>query len=194
MEPETGSPPVVSIIEQFLRSYGYDAADDGAWRAPPGTQTDLRPALELKVDDHQELGSHTFYVVECRLTVPGAPKALAWKASRRLEEMRQQLHGPVKEGLGKDDYARLFESHHFAPRGGMPGTTTRLSKWCDALAACVNSGECPPRVVAHVLAFLSAPKPPSAFGRRARELAQEAAVDAVADEAQQAREAAEAAI
>lgn len=169
------SPPDVrnvhGVIEQYLRRYGYDTLDgvnNLVWRTPPGKQARRSPVLALQIDDHQELESHTFYEVECTLTVPGVTEDLWWKASRRLEQMRQQLHDPVKEGLGPDQYARHFVSSHFAPRGGLPGTTARLNKWCDALAACVNSRECPPRIVAHTLAFLSAPKPPAAFRCRAR--------------------------
>lgn len=164
------SPPDVrdenGAIEQYLKRYGYDTLDgvnDLFWRTPPGKQSRRSPVLALQIDDHQELEYHTFYAVECTLTVPGVTGDLWWKAPRRLEQMREELHDPVKEGLGPDGYARFFESSHFASRGGLPGTTARLNKWCGALAACMNSRECPPWIVAHTLAFLSAPKPPAAF-------------------------------
>jgi hypothetical protein len=73
--------------------------------------------------------------------------------------LREELHDRVKEQLGAEAYERHFGHTPFARAGGPRGTTARLRAWIDALAESVNSGRCPPSLVALTLLFFGAPPP-----------------------------------
>jgi len=81
-----------------------------------------------------------------------------WTTKKRLCNLRELLHHPVKEVLGPR-YAELFAETPFARHGGLPGTTARLRDWMNTLAAAVNNGELPQPLLAEVLRFLQAPVP-----------------------------------
>jgi len=107
---------------------------------------------------------HTWYSLECRLQgganfgntwCPSAP--LFWKVRRRLAQLRTQLHDKIRDLLG-GVYEARFQDAHFAPAGGLPGTTARLRRWFTALSSCINGGHCSPLMVALILRFLEAPK------------------------------------
>lgn len=72
--------------------------------------------------------------------------------------LRSFLHAPVKAALGPR-YVNHFAKAPFAHLGGLPGTTERLTRWCAALAACVNKQVCPPGIVWLVLSFFQVPQP-----------------------------------
>jgi len=91
--------------------------------------------------------------------LPDEQGTLVWRASRRLMHLRLHLHDPVKEYLGLDEYARVFDGAPFAALGGPRGTTGRLHVWLTALAKAINLGLLPPGIVAHMLRFTSAPEP-----------------------------------
>lgn len=149
----------------MLGSYGWQPADVQSWRAPPGANGTLScPRLQLRVAGHEELEGHTWYSLECRLQgganfgntwCPSAP--LFWKVRRRLSQLRTQLHDQIKDLLD-GGYEARFKNAHFAPAGGLPGTTAKLQRWFTALTSCVNGGHCPPLMVALILRFLEAPK------------------------------------
>ena len=86
----------------------------------------------------------------------GYPR-LDWTISRRLAQLRE-LHDYVKENLG-EAYKLEFEGSPFARRGGLIGTTTRLSEWCTALGDCINGGGASPMLAHFVLTFVQAPEP-----------------------------------
>merc|ERR1719188_500281 len=83
---------------------------------------------------------------------------LNWLAPRRLAHLRRDLYIPVKKAMGPC-YAKHFGDAPFAYRGGIPGTTAHLHRWCCALATCINSGAASPAMVALVLRFLEVPRP-----------------------------------
>lgn len=126
----------------------------GLVRFPPAV-----PRLELGVVGHAEQRGHTWYTIDCALELPGGPaRCLRWRCSRRLAQMREDLHSYVRGEVG-GAYGLHFGDTPFARKGGLPGTTARLGKWCNALAAFVSSGSATPGVMAHVLRFLDAPNP-----------------------------------
>merc|ERR1711879_279677 len=88
---------------------------------------------------------------------------LNWTVHRRLAQLRKDLHDPVKSELG-ETYKKQFGGASFAHVGGLPGTTTRLRGWFQALAASINNGCCPPNLAGLTLSFLEIPEPPSLTG------------------------------
>mmetsp|Transcript_109753 Transcript_109753/g.342097 ORF Transcript_109753/g.342097 Transcript_109753/m.342097 type:complete len:196 (+) Transcript_109753:328-915(+) len=85
-------------------------------------------------------------------------------AKRRLVQIRERLHDPVKRELGGPAYETCFGAAPFAHKGGMRGTTARLKAWCEALAGAINAGICTPGMVWLTLQFLEVPAPPSLAG------------------------------
>jgi len=81
---------------------------------------------------------------------------ILWHAQKRLVHLREGLHDPLADRLGKD-YSRLFSKAPFALHGGPKGTSARLTKWLARLADCVNRGSVEPEVVALILRYLDAP-------------------------------------
>jgi len=77
-------------------------------------------------------------------------------APRRLTQLRECLHDPVKLHLGAN-YASHFGETPFAKHGGPKGTTARLSAWLATLSDLVNLGALSPGLVASVLVFFRGP-------------------------------------
>ena len=67
------------------------------------------------------------------------------------------LHDAVVAGVGRKGYEAHFKGASFASRGGMPGTTKKLDKWCKRLFAVLP--ELPEPQQSFVLSFLGAPAP-----------------------------------
>lgn len=143
-------------VSAFLEGYGYETrADTDMWLVRPGVSA--TPMLSFDVSGHEERGGHTWYQLKVCLEVSAAP--LRWTSERRLSTLREELHDRVKDVLGQN-YAAHFSKTPFALKGGLPGTTARLTAWFGALAKVVNKGEAPPSLVALLLQFLEAPDPP----------------------------------
>lgn len=146
----------------YLSSYGYRAASEAFWRVSPGTPGMSGPLLQIRVTQHIEASRHTWYMIECTLVMEGdfgVMPPIDWLAPRRLLHLRRDLHDRVERSLGPL-YTSVFDfGRHFAKRGGLPGTTAQLNKWCSALCDCINAGTAAPEVVAMVLWFLEAPAP-----------------------------------
>mmetsp|Transcript_109135 Transcript_109135/g.314362 ORF Transcript_109135/g.314362 Transcript_109135/m.314362 type:complete len:233 (+) Transcript_109135:141-839(+) len=161
-----------SEVAPYLASFGFAAVDSARWRdirdSAPGSVPG-RPTLELQVSGHEEIGGHTWYSVGCILRVGGyngdrggeefgdeVSAERVWRAPRRLEQLREELHDRVKSDLG-DAYATHFADTPFAKKGGLPGTTARLNAWFSTLASVINGATCSPGLAALVLSFLDAP-------------------------------------
>lgn len=172
-------PKKPDFVLKYLALFGYAAADVLKW-APAEEDG---PTLAFWLDNigehlgHQEHGGHTWYMVQCDLgPVPGAepPAAgaplspaggkatgggerhLSWRAPRRLVQLRESLHDPVKDALGRR-YAGFFKETPFAKRGGPKGTSLRLRHWLDRLAGLINRRAVSPFITALTLLFLRGP-------------------------------------
>lgn len=159
--------PEPEVLLAHLRGYGYRLADATSWQPQPqsadgGTEQSVGAVLELAVTGHEELEGHTWYVLKCSLGAPGA-RRLQWSVKRRLAQLREGLHDPVKFALG-NAYGQQLGAVPFAHKGGLPGTTARLRGWLGALAAAINVGGCPPSLVWLALHFLEVPAPPCISG------------------------------
>jgi len=150
-EPNVGS----DMVSLYLAPFGYMVASPEEWRQTPKRSFGT-PTLALSVNGHEERGSHTYYDVHCWFVAKKPSLHLEWLAQRRLASLREELHDIVKNELGKS-YGDVFGKAPFAKRGGFAGTTLRLQRWLEVLAACVNDGTAPPALVAQVLLFLGAP-------------------------------------
>eukprot|EP00928_Gymnodinium_smaydae_P020197 TRINITY_DN17811_c0_g2_i5.p1 TRINITY_DN17811_c0_g2~~TRINITY_DN17811_c0_g2_i5.p1 ORF type:complete len:239 (+),score=38.13 TRINITY_DN17811_c0_g2_i5:61-717(+) len=140
------------IDKPYLERFLYAPADSVHWQVKPGPKGS-GPQLRALVRGHQEMEGHTFYNIQCSLVLCGS-FVLEWEAPRRLLQLREGLHAPLKESLGAVTYKKCFRHAHFACRGGLPGTTSRLNAWFQALAELVNSGGCAPGDLAYILQFL----------------------------------------
>lgn len=170
----------------FLRQYGYSAVDAANWRLAPGVGWEesgpsavpeknrlfhhhLRSGnlqsmttttvLSMGVVGHEEREGHTCYAIACSLSIRSS-RMLEWQVWRRLSQVREGMHDRVKAELGPVVYTRYFKDARFAPKGGLPGTTSKLSSWCSVLAHVINEGSALPRLTCHVLRFLGAPEAP----------------------------------
>eukprot|EP00927_Polykrikos_kofoidii_P062091 TRINITY_DN56914_c0_g1_i1.p1 TRINITY_DN56914_c0_g1~~TRINITY_DN56914_c0_g1_i1.p1 ORF type:complete len:362 (-),score=25.81 TRINITY_DN56914_c0_g1_i1:172-1185(-) len=125
------------------------------------------PRLDLGVLRHVEMGGCRWYVLACALTFPenrdaGAKvdvlklQPVKWQPKRRLTHLRSGLHDPVKREFGASAYEKCFRNTPFDDRG-FTTSLNRLGAWLGSLAACINSGEAPPRIVALALQFLEVP-------------------------------------
>lgn len=154
------SPVSPQEVVPYLAVHGYIAVDavswGTAWRAG---SAGCWPLLEIEISRHIEAAGHTWYILQGSLQVAngGWMSDIAWIAPRRLKHLRHSLHAPIKAMLGTS-YAKHFDGVRF-PRSGMMGTTTKLQRWFNRLAACINALSVPPLVVALVLHFLEAPCP-----------------------------------
>lgn len=164
-EPVGDGNPFQADIEQdtlipFLGQYGYSAQDGSTWQsAAASSSADNTPLLSLHVTGHEERDGHTWYRVVCSLA-SAKLKPLNWQVMRRLVQLREELHDPVKSSLGRS-YDSYFGKTPFAHMGGPRGTTARLDAWCDALASCINLTNCQPQVVGLALRFVEVPPAPS---------------------------------
>jgi len=168
MTTKVSRPTVLSseALVAHLAKYSFQAADLTTWKEPPNRNEGVQ--LTLHVQGHHETSGHTQYVLVCRLMKGGAV-FLEWNAQRRLAELREELHDPVKREMGVQAYNTAFRDTPFAQRGGMKGTTLRLNSWCSALATSVSSGDVPPVLVSMLLQFLEAPEPPEKGGQARRQ-------------------------
>lgn len=141
-----------------LEKFSYAPGDAVQWQVRPGRKGS-GPELCATVKKHREVDGHTLCIVKCSLACNWF--RVTWEAPRRLKHLRQSLHDPLKQTMGPHIYARHFAGAPFACRGGLPGTTARLSAWFGALAHCMNTGGCSPADVSFVLQFLDTPEPSS---------------------------------
>lgn len=156
--------PEASQVPSYLKKLGYPVADATAWATVPVGSVVVWPKLEIQVTGHSEDGGHTWYHVDCVLTLPvgaisasaDAPNPIRWRAPRRLRQLREDLHDRVRSELGAEAFKTLIPEM-FAMRGGLPGTTALLNVWSQSLARCITAGRVPPRVAAYVLQFLETP-------------------------------------
>mmetsp|Transcript_9199 Transcript_9199/g.24136 ORF Transcript_9199/g.24136 Transcript_9199/m.24136 type:complete len:242 (-) Transcript_9199:66-791(-) len=118
--------------------------------------------LEMEVATHLEMQEHTWYVLQCafRPVDSNSERMVQWRPKRRLVHIRSMLHDFVKDELGSK-YVLHFGEAPFAYRGGLSGTSERLSTWLAALAHCINTGAATHRLAARVMQFL---EPPSLSG------------------------------
>mmetsp|Transcript_75101 Transcript_75101/g.140076 ORF Transcript_75101/g.140076 Transcript_75101/m.140076 type:complete len:410 (+) Transcript_75101:134-1363(+) len=151
------------VIASYLEPYGYGVEDSLTWKCP----SQGGPKLGVNVLGHAEEGGHTWYALDCELEQQRASAAkgpavssgvLKWKTQRRLNQIREDLHDPVKAALNST-YTRLFAETPFAHTGGPIGTTTRLRDWFCTLCGCLNAKQGAPDLVARTLQFLEAPDP-----------------------------------
>jgi len=143
--------------KSYLERYLYAPMDDERWQLPPGPKGS-GPRLTIWVNGHREIDRHTFYSVQCSLVLCGS-LLVEWEAPRRLLQIRECLHAPLKVSFGTGKYYRHFGNAPFARRGGVWGTTGRLKAWFAALTRAINSGALTPGEVAFVLQFLDTPAP-----------------------------------
>jgi len=149
-----------AAVASYLEPYGYTALDASTWCTTPSSSSQ-NPELKIHVPGHSEESGHTWYRINCELSNHrGGAEHLKWSVQRRLIQMREDLHDPIKEELGQD-YARHFACAPFAHKGGVLGTTGRLRDWFAALANYLNDGGGLPMLVARVLQFLNASDPMS---------------------------------
>eukprot|EP00440_Ansanella_granifera_P041109 gb/GFBE01044575.1/.p1 GENE.gb/GFBE01044575.1/~~gb/GFBE01044575.1/.p1 ORF type:complete len:299 (+),score=46.09 gb/GFBE01044575.1/:1-897(+) len=148
----------------YLSRFGYGLAG-------------VEPQMHLSVDGHKEREGHTKYEIRCALRLGDSESVqkqkgkdglqvdalftvlpLSWSCWRRLAELRELLHEPLKKGLG-GAYDANFAETPFAQRLGVSGTSDRLNAWVAKLAECVNRKLLRPRLIAFLLRFLDAPAP-----------------------------------
>lgn len=142
-----------SEVPDYLRQYGYMALSACEWY-----QATTSPELHLAVAGHVKAHGHTVYNVECSLAKAGEWHSpfLQWRSQRRLSELREGLHDPVKVGL-MGGYVAHFSQAPFAAKGHLPGTTSRLDLWCKRLAMVLNQRQAQPYLMAQALRLLEAP-------------------------------------
>lgn len=112
--------------------------------------------LCLKVQGHEEEHGCTYYQIVCTLRGQGHSEDRLWTCKRRLCQLREDLLDVIMESMG-DDYDTHFSATPFALRGGLPGTTARLTRWFETLATCINQNILQQHACALVLNFLQAP-------------------------------------
>lgn len=144
----TGREVIPESVETYLQSYGFQGVPGG----------DGWPRLEVQIHGHSEVSGHTLYNIQCIVSLPGMASA-DWHTSKRLMQIRENLRDMLKTRLGREKMDELFVRTPFACRGGVPGTTARLTVWCQKLAELISTGKVPLAVVAEVMQFLDAPGP-----------------------------------
>lgn len=143
----------------YLERYGYTAADASTWSKTNNVRD--WPVIHVAIPGHEEVDKHTYYFIDCSLSSPRIDLApLKWRSRRRLCQLREELHDPLKAELKNEAFKKLIPAP-FASRGGMPGTTACLNTWCISLAKAINSGGLPPPLTALVLQFVEAPDWPA---------------------------------
>ncbi|CAK8985460.1 unnamed protein product [Durusdinium trenchii] len=148
-----------SCSPEYLSNFGMLADSGALWSGKHLTRAkeEVQPMLEIVIRGHEELGSHTWYIIDCAVWRPCMEFARSeWRCYRRLAHLRQGLHDPVKE-LSGHSYAKHFSESPFAYHGAPAGTTARLRAWCQTLCRCINGCDTPPAVVATALRFFGAP-------------------------------------
>lgn len=144
----------------FLALFGFEATSDQEWAARhlERIKVEEQPLIEINVSGHEEAENHTWYKLECALWRPAVHFGRAeWAVYRRLNHLRDGIHDILKAHVSSELYNEVFDTAHFAMRGGIPGTTVRLRGWFQAFVRAVNSGTLPPSVVACALRVLDGP-------------------------------------
>lgn len=133
------------------------------------------PLMSLEVEQYMEREGHRKYEVRCALRLPELAALVAdkqelqveglfdvlpltWSCWKRLFELRENLHEPVKECLGAS-YEKHFKNAPFALRIGLSGTLERLDLWVQRLGELICQKQLQGRCLALVLRFLDAPAP-----------------------------------
>jgi hypothetical protein len=141
-----------TVVPTVIAPFGYTADNQQAWRTSA-----CHPRLAIQITSHSESVGHTYYHFDCSLSLSGDdPSVITWSGKRRLQHLRKGLHDVCKRELGSS-YDKHFKSAPFAHRGGVRGTTKRLSTWCAKLADCANERIVPPIMLAQMLKLLDAP-------------------------------------
>ena len=143
----------------YLGNFGMLAESGPLWSPKhlARAKDEVQPILEIVIRGHEELGSHTWYVLDCAVWRPCMEFARSeWRCYRRLSHLRHGLHDPIKELMGLT-YAKHFAESPFAYHGAPSGTTSRLRSWCQTLCRCINACEAPPAAVSVALHLLAAP-------------------------------------
>mmetsp|Transcript_81110 Transcript_81110/g.173474 ORF Transcript_81110/g.173474 Transcript_81110/m.173474 type:complete len:325 (-) Transcript_81110:55-1029(-) len=136
---------------------------DRGW-IPEVTESMVSEEREVATPKAQEMPSSCSPAAVPKLSLGGlatpvpAFAGVTWTCSKRLCDLREDLHDEVKLRLG-DAYPDHFGETPFARHGGMPGTTSRIRAWFGSLAACVNEGVLEPSLLTYVLRILEAPIP-----------------------------------
>ncbi|CAJ1409634.1 unnamed protein product [Effrenium voratum] len=154
----------------YLAAFGLLADGSALWSPKhlARAKSEAQPMLEIVIRGHEELGSHTWYVMDCAVWRPCLEFARSeWRCYRRLAHLRQGLHDPIKELLGTA-YSKHFGDSPFASHGAPLGTTARLRSWCQTLCRCINCCDLPPATAAIALHLLGAPVKDSAMIALAR--------------------------
>merc|ERR1711879_414896 len=118
------------------------------------------PVLLLQVSQHAECVGHTWYMIECCLTVDTPDhrrEDFRWLAPRRIEQLRLGLHDKVKTSFGAN-YSTHFGNTPFARPLAPSGTTARLHEWFCSLANVINGRVATPYLAAFTLQFLQTPE------------------------------------
>lgn len=156
----------------------------------PGAGPQISISLQVTADfpGYEEHCGHKWYMIDCRME--GLPeqsiaaecdvpklglcqvivhatrgRQLSWRSPRRLAQLRECLHDPVKKVLG-NDYQQYFGETPFARHGNVAGTAERLNGWLTTLASVINNGQLQPSAVARVLSFLRGPPEPCGMAIR----------------------------
>eukprot|EP00435_Cladocopium_sp_Y103_P015751 s1097_g3.t2 len=143
----------------YLGAFGLLAESGPLWSPThlARAKDEAQPMLEIVIRGHEELGSHTWYVIDCAVWRPCMEFARSeWRCYRRLSHLRQGLHDPVKELMGPS-YTKHFAESPFAYHGAPTGTTARLRSWCQTLCRCINACDVPPAAASVALQLLGAP-------------------------------------
>lgn len=153
-------PVPLGEVAAYVGRFGYRAGNPQHW-LQDDSAADVQPHLTLGViNGHAEKGNtemHTWYALQCRISLKGSSATFRWQVERRLLHLRRMLHDPIRTQVAKT-YGDVFKGAHFAKRGGPPGTTKRLEGWLGALAAVINKRDVSPALVALTLRFLEAPE------------------------------------
>mmetsp|Transcript_68830 Transcript_68830/g.165220 ORF Transcript_68830/g.165220 Transcript_68830/m.165220 type:complete len:227 (+) Transcript_68830:299-979(+) len=162
-----GIAPLASdAVPGYLKAFGFHAVSAMAWSSDEAHGAGVH--LQLRVLGHDEVLDHTWYVLDCTLTNTESTdehetQVLQWKVARRLGQLRDHFHDPIKgllpgtSSAEQKSYNELFGDARFARKGGIPGTTQRLDAWCQALSSHVSAQRVPPSAAALTLRFLEAP-------------------------------------
>eukprot|EP00444_Apocalathium_aciculiferum_P001701 CAMPEP_0183399272 /NCGR_PEP_ID=MMETSP0370-20130417/11824_1 /TAXON_ID=268820 /ORGANISM="Peridinium aciculiferum, Strain PAER-2" /LENGTH=327 /DNA_ID=CAMNT_0025580401 /DNA_START=18 /DNA_END=1001 /DNA_ORIENTATION=- len=159
----------------YLQIWGFNSVGGGK----PKLTLQLEQSQSAEAPGHEEHGGHTWYMIDCHveglseaaLVLQGQrgrshqtwrleDREMKWRSPRRLVQLRECLHDPVKDSLG-DDYPRYFGETPFAKHGAPRGTTQRLAAWLAKLTELVNAGTLPPNLLARTLVFLHGPPLPA---------------------------------
>lgn len=133
---------------QYLAAFGYSAEGPYTWAS-----SRTNPRLHITLKGHEILDLHRVYNLDVYLELEGVGQ-VKWLAPRRLQELKEGWHGPLKELIGQDKYSAIFGETPFAHMGGPPGTSSRLTNWCASFTHATNERRLPPLQVARALKFL----------------------------------------